>query len=228
MARIIYSALVESIRGSIKGTTFQRNAYGYTVKGKPNMVNPNSIRQNRSRLRFSRATQAWRDLSGANRANWNTYANTFPIPSRKNPASYLNGLNAFTRYHSVWFLSQSSVLANPSGVQGTAVVNQIDIDLSGGVLSLLLEIITTNGPWRAEVSMSRPLNATQAFVKSWTRNITSATSATWADFVITTEYQNVFGFLPALGALIGVQVTMINTTNGQVLFGAPTIITVTT
>lgn len=227
MARIIYSALVDSIQGSIQGTTFQRNAYGHTVKGKPNMVNPNTTRQNARKRTFSAATQAWRNLTSGQRSAWDAYANAFPVPSRKNPSAYLSGLAAFTRWHAVRFQNNSIVLTSPSGAQGTAVVNQQELVISAGVLHALLDISTTNGPWLAFVYLSRPLQPTQAFIKSWQRYIVAATPAVWADFAISTEYIAVFGAIPALGNLVGMQVVMLNTTNGQVLFGAPQVVTVT-
>lgn len=228
MARIKYSALVESITGSIQGTTFQRNAYGFTVKGKPNMVNPNTSRQNGRKRTFSAATQAWRDLSDANRSAWEAYANAFPIPSRKNPDAYLSGLAAFTRWTAVQYQINSSPLANPSGAQGTAVVDQIELILSGGALFAGIPTIVTNGPWNMFLYLSRPLSPTQGFIKSWQRFILGKDQATWSDENITSRYVAIFGALPALGALIGAQVVFLNTTNGQVLFGAPEVVTVTT
>lgn len=227
MARIIYSALVDSIQGSIQGTTFQRNAYGHTVKGKPNMVNPNTPRQNARKRTFSAATQAWRNLTTGQRSAWDAYANAFPVPSRKNPSAYLSGLAAFTRWHAIMFQRNSTVLTSPAGAQGTAVVNQQELVISAGVLHALLDISVTNGPWIAFVYLSRPLQPTQAFIKSWQRYTVSALIATWADFAISTEYIAIFGAIPALGNLVGMQVVMLNTTNGQVLFGAPQVVTVT-
>lgn len=228
MARIIYSALVESITGSIKGTTFQRNAYGFTIKGKPNMVNPNTPRQNRRKRTFSNATQAWRDLTSGNRSAWDAYANAFPIPSRKNPSAYLSGLAAFTRWHGVMFQRNSTVLANPAGAQGTAVVDQIELVISAGALRALIPTDVTNGPWQLFLYLSRPLQPTQSFVKSWQRYIIAMPSDDWSDVSIDAEYIAIFGARPPIGSLLGTQVVFLNTTNGQVLFGAPSVTEVTT
>jgi len=227
MARIIYSALVDSIRGSIQGTTFQRNAYGYTVKGKPNMVNPNTPRQNRRKRTFSNASQFWRTLSDSDREAWDAYANTFPIPSRKNPDAYLSGLAAFTRWHAVMGQRNSTVLNDPAGAQGTAVLDQVELILSGGDLFVSAPNDITEGPWLVFIYLSRPLQPTQAFVKSWQRYVVSFDSESASDVLITSLYIAIFGSLPSLGALVGVQVVFLNTTNGQVLFGAPSVVTVT-
>lgn len=227
MARIKYSALVESITGSIQGTTFQRNAYGFTVKGKPNMVNPNTARQNSRKRTFSAATQAWRDLTNSNRSAWEAYANAFPIPSRKNPDAYLSGLAAFTRWAGVNFQLTNIPLANPSGAQGTAVIDEVTLVISGGSLFANIVSTVTNGPWNAFLYLSRPLSPSQGFIKSWQRFVRAGPEATWGDENITTAYTAIFGAVPAVGALIGAQAVLVNTTNGQVLFGAPEIVTVT-
>src|SRR5690606_31037464 len=114
MARIKYTALVESIRGSIQGTTFQRNAYGYTVKGKPNMVNPNTNLQSASKRNMSGIAQAWSSLSDSDRNAWDTWAATNPVPSRLNPDANLTGFAQFTRWHNIrWLYAYGDVLANP-------------------------------------------------------------------------------------------------------------------
>lgn len=228
MARIIYTALVDHIAGSIQGTTFQRNAYGYTIKGKPNMVNPNTSRQNSRKRTFSGASQAWRTLSDADRSAWDAYANAFPIPSRKNPSAYLSGLAAFTRWHGVRWQENSVVLNDPAGAQGTATLDQVEVILSAGDLFVSTPNDITEGPWRVFVYLSRPLQATQSFVKSWQRYITAYDSESASDVLITSQYTAIFGSLPVVGALLGAQVVFLNTTNGQVLFGAPTVVTVTT
>lgn len=226
MARIIYSALVESIQGSIKGTTFQRNAYGYTVKGKPNMVNPNTPRQNARKQTFSSASQAWRSLTSGERAEWDAYANAFPIPSKKNPSAYLSGLAAFTRWHGVDFQLTDTVLGSPSGAQGTAFVDQYDIIRSGANLFASIPTVTTEGPWNMFLYMTRPLSPSQSFLKSWARFIYAEPKPTWDDPNVASRYISVFGALPAVGALVGVQMVFVNSTNGQVLFGAAEVVEV--
>lgn len=228
MARIIYTALVDHIAGSIQGTTFQRNAYGYTIKGKPNMVKPNTSRQNRRKRSFSGASQAWRTLSDSDRSAWDAYANAFPIPSRKNPSAYLSGVAAFIRWHGVQWQDDSVVLNNPSGAQGTTTVVSQELVIFTGDLYVLLDIVDTEGPWQAFVYLSRPLQPTQAFLKSWQRYIITLDSSTWPETNITTRYTSIFGSIPAIGDLIGFQTVMLNTTNGQVMFGSPSIVTVTT
>ena len=74
MARIIYSALVTQIKGSVGGTTFQSNAYGFTIKNKASVVKPRTMLQERSKKFFASATGAWRKLSQTNRDTWVSWA----------------------------------------------------------------------------------------------------------------------------------------------------------
>jgi len=226
MARIIYGALVTSIRGSIQGTTFQRNAYGYTVKGKPNMVRPNSFDQNDAKARFSASNQAWRTLTDTDRSAWNTYANTYPIPSRLNPDAYLSGLAAFVRYHGVKSQYDPTILADPAGAQGVAVINSLDLYISMGGLFIDVDATLTEGPWVALVYISRPLKPTQSFRRSVIRFLTAAAGAILPTIPLTIQYNAKFGSLPATGDYVGVQVVLINDSNGQVLFGSGTILIV--
>jgi hypothetical protein len=227
MARIKYTALVESIKGSIQGTTFQANAYGYTIKGKPNMLNPNTQFQNVSKSRFSRATQEWKNLTSGNRAAWDAYANNFPIPSRKNPDAYLSGFAAFTRWQALSNLFSGSILADPSGDQGTIDASTPQIELITNQLYILPDVSSTEGPWVLHLFMTRPLSPTQTFLKSWLRHVITLPDSQWVDEEITAQYIQRFGNLPAEGDLVGCQQVYQNTTNGQVYYNQSEIVTVT-
>lgn len=227
MARIIYTALVESIRGSIKGTTFQRNAYGHTVKAKPNMVNPNSAVQKTFKSNFALMIGGWRMLTDSERSDWNTYANTFPVTSRKNPSANLNGFNMFGRYHGVkgvW--DPGAFLGNPSGAQGTIGEYTVTMTRTGGTLIFETDLFPEEGPWRGIVFLTRPLTPTQRFLKSWSRIIFTfdANGATGGD--IATPYIAKFGVLPLSGDLVGMRLVIQNLTNGQISFEQPVILTV--
>jgi hypothetical protein len=229
MARIIYSALVDSINGSIKGTTFQRNRYGYTIKGKPNMIRPTTQKQQKRKTSFSGAIQAWRSLSDSERAAWNSYATTYPVATRLNPSAYLNGFNYFARYHaSLWISNSGTVLADPSGAQGVVGSYQSELVLDTGDLHYLTDLNPTEGPWTVQLYLTRPLLPSQTFVKSWTRLIASYSVTGSIDTDISSLYTALFGQLPSLGQLIGLREVIINTTNGQVFYQPSQIVEVTT
>jgi hypothetical protein len=104
MARIQYSALVTSIRGSIGGTTFQKNAYGFSVKNKANLIRPNSQLQNQHKNFIGTVHQLWNQLGTDGQAVWNSYALAYPQFSKFNTASRLSGHAVFLKRNLLcWF-----------------------------------------------------------------------------------------------------------------------------
>jgi len=158
MARILYADPVDEIAGSIGGTTFQANQYGFTIKRKPVPTRPNLPRQNSRKSALFIVTQNWIALSSANKTNWNTYATSFPRPTRLNPDADLNGFNFFCAYHLLRIQQQSNVLSNPSGGQTTLSINPTVITQVGSVLTWVSDVTVSGGNWRAQLYISRPLS----------------------------------------------------------------------
>lgn len=228
MARIIYSALVDRIDGSIKGTTFQRNAYGFTIKGKPNMVNPNTISQGRRKIALTDMVNAWKTLTDPQRAAWDSYAGTYPVATRLNPNAYLGGYNYFLRWHGVRRQYDSvTILTNPSGPQG-AITDQIPfVERIGAIFRFNTDIVFTSTNWRVIFYASGPVTPTQVFSKSILRFLgdqTAVSPTTSRDFA--TIYTNLFGRLLNVGELLFVRIVLQKSDNGQVIFYPPQRLTV--
>jgi len=62
------------LSGKSDGTVFSRNRFGAYVRTKTVPVNPNTGQQSVAREAFRTATGAWKALSNADRAAWNTFA----------------------------------------------------------------------------------------------------------------------------------------------------------
>lgn len=229
MARIIYSGLVTSIKGSIGGTTFQSNAYGNTVKNKPNMVIPNSVDQEQRKLILSKATKAWSTLTDAERSNWNTYATTFPQYAKNNLSSQLSGFAVFVKWHAALFLGQglnSDVDGNPSLVAVPLETVTAKVIVAAGVMSLDLDFGLADNTYYVNVFISRPFPASQNFAGSSLRFLVSSENE---DIVIpiTALYTTLFGSIPVVGnaVQVGFQFYVLN--GGKVLATSVQRITVT-
>lgn len=219
MARIIYSALVESIRGSIKGTTFQRNAYGFTVKGKPNMVNPTKLNQQLAKQRFLSNAKRWASISETNRAQWASYAENFPIPARLNPSSYLNAYNYFSKWHNIFNTNGANVtLADPGSTQDLFELDQIEVILSGGDLFVLVTLAATPADCYMYVYATPPIPLGREFVNVTPRFVGAITEnpADTFEINVTNRYQQVWGTLPAVGEWIGLRLVFIRENNAQI------------
>jgi hypothetical protein len=224
MARIIYSALVESIAGSIKGTTFQRNAYGYTVKGKPNMVNPSRLSQQLNKLHFAANARKWRTITDTNRTQWQSYADAFPIPTRLNPASNLSGFDYFLKYHNWVSLTDPSVLlANPGTTQNAFEIDQIEIILSGGSLFVEVAMIDSDSTMRMLAFLTSPIPMGREFINITPRFVGNA-NETSGSFTAncSTRYVEHFGTLPSVGKWLGLKLVFYRSNNAQMILVTPT------
>jgi len=228
MARIKYGALVESINGSIGGTTFQTNRYGFSVKRKPVPTIPNTPRQNSRKALMFTVQQAWIALTDANRSNWNTYAATFPRPTRLNPDANLNGFNYFSAYHLLRGQENAVILANPNAVQQTLSFVETEIISLLGVLEWNSDITVSGGQWTPLLYMSRPVTVTTQVRRNRLRFIRGTSTSGDVTRIITDQYAEIFGQIPIADDFVIVQEIWLNENNGQIFEGSLQRFTVTT
>lgn len=217
MARIKFSALVESIQGSIAGTTFQRNAYGFSVKSKPNMIRPNKARQNASKNRFSSLTKQWGGMTQSQRNAWITYASSFPVPSRLNPDSNLNGFNYFVKYHNLRFTAGSSgIVTSPGATQATIDYSVGDMINTGSSLFYEGDCTVSSGSFILAVYLTPEVPAGKVFVPTTPRFIrASPISADAYSVDLGANYEALFNALPTIGSNIGIKVVIFGSSTGQ-------------
>ena len=219
MARIIYSGLVTSIKGSVGGTTFQSNAYGNTVKNKANMIIPNSVSQELRKLIFSKATKGWSSLTSVQRSNWETYAAAFPQFAKNNPSAVLSGFSVFVKWHAAFFLGKGldnpfntgAVLANPP--LDTVALTLVN---AASVLTLGRTWVIGDETFNVNFFLSRPFSPSQNFSGSSPRFIVSLTNVDGSS-AITTAYLAQYGSLPVVGSAINVATQLYVESGGKVL-----------
>jgi len=216
MARVVYSALIESIRGSIGGTTFQRNKYGYTCKRKPNMVNPWTELQKQRQISFVRAVRAWREADQATRDNWDTWASVNPQYAKHNPNAQLSGFACFVRWHSFAFLCGLPVDTMPALTIPEQDTVTLTLTLNAGVLTLHQQWTLSEEAWNVAIFVSRPFGPAQNFIGTRTRYCAYTTSST-QNTNITSQYIALFGSLPSIGDRVAVDIVMFMESGGAVL-----------
>lgn len=226
MARIIYTALVESIRGSIAGTTFQRNKHGYTVKKKPNMINPNTALQNARKVLFSSVVRAWRDLTSTQRANYETYASTYPQYAKNNPSSQLSGFSVFTRYNCLRRLTDYSILSSWPGTVPTTDTITVTVTNDSGVLQINISDSDESENWLVLFFISRPFKPTQNFIGTSPKFIGYLSNANQS-LDISTDYADLFGSIPDVDDLVALDIQFISDVSPYVLSRDSDVYTVT-
>ena len=90
--------LAEPRSGSLQGETFSRNRYGQYSRSRSTPVNPNSTAQGSVRARLSANAAAWRTLTDAQRAGWESLGSQI---SRTDSLGQSYTLNGFAAYCSV-------------------------------------------------------------------------------------------------------------------------------
>ena len=220
MARVLYSALITSINGSIGGTTFQRNAYGHTIKKKPNIVNPNTARQAKPRAALQTLAGIWATMSAAQRNAWDAYATANPVASRHNPNAYLTGHAQWLRVNLLRIQAGFSVLINiVSSAQSVLTYSGAGITNSAGSLFYGDDATDSLNVMQVNAYLSAPVKASQQYDKSRTRFMTSNDLDVGGIFQnVTTNYQNTFGIIAQTTQFVFVRSVYWNRNNGQVIY----------
>jgi hypothetical protein len=222
MAIVKFTAIVDEIRGSIGGTTFQRNAYGWSIKRKPNIIRPNTLRQQISKTSFGSITRYWASLSQVNRDSWDTYASTYPIPSIKNPSVDITGFNYFVKYHLIKFTTGSrSFLDNATAVAPSfTFISLVLKSDNAGQFRVVLTYTSNFADYVSLFFLSPPLNAsrivprvTPLFIES--SLLTSSVSTTrTVDISLATLYNSEYNTIPVIGSFIVVHLPVYSGASG--------------
>lgn len=222
MARIIYTGLVSSINGSIAGTTFQRNAYGHTIKKKPNIVNPNRPKQFTIKANMQVVSGAWLTLSAATRSAWAAYALSFPVASRLNPSSFLSGHALFNRINLIRLSTGNSIFTSaPSMVADSILPPTIEVNRVGGVLTYYNDYASSLNNMQVACFLSGNVKVTQLYDRTKTRFM-GTFKATITDHVdVQAAYIAQFGVLPNPGDNIFLRTLYYSLVNGQVIDSNP-------
>jgi len=198
MARIVYSGLVNSIRGSVGGTTFQKNAYGYTIKNKANVIKPNTARQSLQKRAMQLAIQGWMDLSPTDRAIWNSWAGSYPQYSQHNPTSQLTGYAVYVRRNVLQAFIGSPLLDSPGSIPPILPALTIVLSQPSGFLSFTTGGTTGSSDLTYWLYLSGQVRPSREFVGSLPKFIASFfVNPTVHD--IFSEYVLIFGAEPNPG-----------------------------
>lgn len=201
MARITYGTFITEINGSIGGTTFQRNQYGFTGRNKSSITRILSENQRRTRSILALVTQAWLTIGQSNRDAWIAWAISHPVPTKHSPLSVLSGFNYFVKYNCIRLITGTTILQTPNpGVISLPLITPT-ISLVGGALYLNTHPTIDYYDGFANYFLSPAQKVTKGYNIGVTRYIISDTVRIY-NFDITSFYLSVFGSLPQVGDTI--------------------------
>jgi len=218
MAQIKYGALASEIRGSIGGTSFQANRYGFTIKNKSNQVKPATTSQNRSKFFLNGAVKAWGLLDNSDRLAWNNFAQDYPQPAHRNPDAILNGFNAFVKFHTalyLWNSEYAGFVALPVDPPPIFPFATLELYRDGSDLYMSFSWSATGDTYYTNVFMSKRIPASQSFVGSRYRWIAGTQNHNGTLFVAI-PYLSIFGYLPVIGDKVSVALQLFPVFGGKV------------
>jgi hypothetical protein len=226
MAIVKFTAIVDEIRGSIGGTTFQRNAYGWSIKRKPNIIRPNTLRQQVSKTSFGSITRYWSTLSQVNRDSWDTYASTYPIPSIKNPSVDITGFNYFVKYHLIKFTTGSrSFLDNATAAAGTLTFTSFVLESDNlSWFQLVFDYVSSSDLFISLFFLSPPLEDSRVVPRLTPLYIdsslptSSVSTARTVDISLAATYNDLYNTIPVVGSSVVVRIPSYNTVSGALDF----------
>ena len=215
MARIIYSALVTKITGSIGGTTFQSNAYGYSVKNKPNMVNPAKVKQRFSQQALIAVQSLWLVLGSAGWPDWDAYALAYPQYSKHNPSSRLSGHAVFMKRNLMAFGDLTNMVDTPDMIPTNNPTYVPTITIAGGVLSLHPAETSSTSDLQTNIYVTAPLTPLAIIRRNMFKYIQFGYGIT-GSINITASYLANFPILPVVGQKVGLIFRSFGLTTGAV------------
>ena len=104
MARVLYSTMINEIKGSVGGLSFHRNSAGTLVRLKPSRVQKNTELQLDAKTIFSQAVNAWATIDSASQGDWNAYGLAHTKTTYWGDIKKLSGFNWFVSCCSLAFL----------------------------------------------------------------------------------------------------------------------------
>ena len=110
MARVKLSPIITQASGSIGGITLQRNKYGMTMREKPLPGNPSSSGQYVVRQHMITVQNAWRDLTDAQRLQWDRFLDFSGQTINKDKSVRLSGHALYIKYQMIRLLSGRPLL----------------------------------------------------------------------------------------------------------------------
>ena len=99
--------------GSVGAVTSSRNRSGQYRRQRANPTQPRTAAQINARARLTTASAAWRGLTVANRASWNSFANSFSTVNSLGSTIQLTGHQCFVKVQTVLSLLGVAATTTP-------------------------------------------------------------------------------------------------------------------
>jgi hypothetical protein len=219
MALIRFSDVVSEARGSIGGTTFSRNKSGAIARKRTKPVNTQSTFRDNVRALFGAIAQEWRDLTPAQRDNWNTMAPEYQAVNALGEDFVYSGSQLFQK------LNSSLRLAGLPGITAIGAPSEVDpnnvtgvtADIAGPEIEVALSAATPAGT-SIIIEATPQVSAGKSNVANLFKQIAVIDNADGSAVDVNDDYEARYGVSVANmpeGSVIYFRFTLVMNANGQ-------------
>ena len=212
-----WGAIVVDGRGKIGGHVASKNRAGSYFRTKVTPVNPQTSAQTTVRNRFSGLSSAWRSLTAAQRASWNSavsdFAKTDIFGDLKNPT----GFNLYQRLNNNLLTCGEAAITTPPAALAVDAFTSMTVAAEDATVAEDVAITFTldvAADHLVKVYATPPMSPGKSFVKSEYRLISILANSESSPYDATAEYQAVFGSTGAVGQKIFLKCIQVEETSG--------------
>lgn len=216
MGKILYSGLVSQIKGSIGGSTFQSNKYGFTVRNKPQPTRNRNGRTSYIRISMQTVAQHWRSLSDGERDSWEAVAPNWPAYDAFGGPIYLTGYSVFCRASFALVTLGQAIINTGSNPSTVSVLNSLTLTaaVTGSVMSLAFGVSPVAANNFILIKAAPPQSAGRKYNPSRMVTFYAQPAGTTTPIDVSAAYVSRFGAFPPQGSRVYIDVFMVNITNG--------------
>lgn len=217
LLKIVYgAALAVGASGSLAGTTVSHNRGGAYMRTKVVPTNPQTPAQTGVRNEFGFLSSNWRNLTAAERLQWNAVTTQFKRKDTLGNIHTLSGINLYKGLNQALFVAGQSLLVAPPVPAGATNINTASVAISAGGSTMVLTHAPTPTPAGNTIVVyaTAPLSPGISFVKNQLRKITTIPAATATGESLQAAYVAKFG-ATILGQKIGFGFKAVNNTTGE-------------
>lgn len=189
---LFQSAIISDASGSVGGATFSKNKGGLYIRARIKGSQPNSQKQIQVRTNMTAVTQAWRELTDAQRLAWRDAAQSATYQSSLGQTKTLTGQNLFVKLNASAKAAEASaaIIETPPAPSAiTATIASFDVVSNNGIAVFDIEgDITSNSNLRLSVFLAQNVSAGVESVKksAFKKVLTVPASSTDPNAILTT------------------------------------------
>jgi hypothetical protein len=229
MAKVKFGGMVADARGKHNGAVFSRSRFGALARAKVSPVQPRGHASSVVRSRLTGLSKRWAtNLTVAQRAAWNGFAEQTPIRDVYGNSQRLSGIGAYQRVNGILLAAGQSRLDSPPTDLTVDYLTQLTGTFDVG-FGDDMSVSWAPDPLPSDTGLyifaSAPMSPGRTFAKSFLRFLDASDDQATSPYDIKTKYTARFG-TPPVGRVIHLHVALVKLTTGAVSSGVSVAITV--